>query len=123
MQDINPPLWRPFQDESYLMITQYVDQSAAIRQSAAGQAEPHYLLCNVPTGVATSQASQVSTVPRVSSPAPSVASWSQIRIIMTEAPTNLSLYSLTDLGNVLLNLSVSAPTLSVTPTALLEGNQ
>ena len=63
------------------------------------------------------------TVPRVSSPAQSAASGSQIQIIMTEAPTNLSQYSLTDRGNVSLNLSGGAPTLSVTPTALLEGNQ
>ena len=48
----------------------------------------------------TSQASQVPTVPRVSSPASSVASGSQIRITVTEAPMNLSQYSLTNLGHV-----------------------
>ena len=83
--------WRSFQDQSYQMITQYIDQSVAIKQSATGQAEPQYILCNVPTGVAMSQASQVPTVPRVSSPAPSVASGSQIWIITTEASTNLNI--------------------------------
>ena len=97
------------------MITQYIDQSVAIRQSATGQVEL--------TGVATSQALQVPTVPRVLFPAPSAASGSQILIITTEVPTNLLHYSLTDQGNVSLNLSVDAPTLSVTPTALPEGNQ
>ena len=105
------------------MITQYVDQSVAIRESVTGQAKPQYILRNVPTGVSTSKASQVPTVPRLSSPAQSVGSGSQIWIITTEAPTNLSHYSSRNLGNVSLNLSAGAPTLSVTPTALLEGNQ
>ena len=105
------------------MITQYVDQSVAIKHSVTGQAEPQYILCNIPTGVATCQASQVPTVPRVTTPTPAADSGSQIRIIMTEATTNLSQYSLTDLGNVSLNLSAGATTFSVTPTALLEYNQ
>ena len=123
VKEIDWSFWRSFQDQSYQMITQYVHQSVAIRQSATGQAESQYMLCNVPTVVATSQGSQVPTVPRMSYLAPSAASGSQILIITTEAPTNLSQYSLTDLGNVLLNLSPGAPTLSVIPTVLLEGNR
>ena len=91
------------------MITQYIEQSAAIKQSVTGQ--PQYILCNIPTGVPMCQASQGPTVPWVSSPALSAASGSQIQTMMIEAPTNLSQYSLTDLGNVSRNLSGGAPTL------------
>ena len=66
------------------------------------------------------QVSQVPTDPRMSSPVLSAASGSQILIIMTEILTNLSQYSLTELGNFYLNLST---TLSVTPTALPKNNQ
>ena len=89
MKEIEPSLWRPFQDQSYYIITQYVDQSVVIRQSVTRQVEPYYILCNVSTGVFTSQASQVATFCRVSPPA-SVASGSHIWIIMTEAPMSLS---------------------------------
>ena len=74
VKEIDLSLWRSFQDQSYQMITQYVDQSAAIKQSVTGQVEPQYILCNVPTGVPTCQASQVPTVPRVTSTAMSAAS-------------------------------------------------
>ena len=63
------------------------------------------------------------TVSRVASHAMSAASGSQIRIIMIKALTNLSQYTLTDLGNVSLNPSGGAPTLSFTLTTLPEGNQ
>ena len=56
---------------------------------------------------------------RVSTPAPSAASGSQIGIITTEASTNLIQYYLTDRGNVSLNLSGGATTLAVTPAAPL----
>ena len=42
--------------------TKYVGQSAASRQSATGQAELQYILCNVLTAVAMCQASEVPTV-------------------------------------------------------------
>ena len=87
-EKIDLSLWRSY--KSYQVITQYVDGSAAIRQSVTGQAELQYILCNVPTGLSTCQASQVPTVVWVSSPAPSAASGSQIWIFRTEAPTNLS---------------------------------
>ena len=98
------------------MITQY-----AIKQSVTGQAEL-LMLGNILTGVLKCQVSQAPTVLRVSSPTLSAPSGSQIWIMMTEAPTNLSQYSLTDLGKSL-NLSGGSPSLSVTPTAILEGNQ
>ena len=82
VNDINPSV-DVVPGSDYQMIKQYFDQSAAIRQSATGQAEPKYILCNLRTGVAMSQASQVSTFPRVTSLAPSLAFGSQIRIIMT----------------------------------------
>ena len=78
------------------MIIQYVDHFVAISLSATGQEELQYILCNVPTGVVMSQTTQVPTVPRVSFPALSIISGSQIRLIVTEAPTNPSQYSLTD---------------------------
>ena len=63
MKGIDPSLRSFFQDQSYQMITQYVDQSAAIKQSVTGQMEPQYILCNILTGVPTCQALQVPTVP------------------------------------------------------------
>ena len=86
------------------MIAQYADQSAAVRKSVIGQAESQYILCNVLIGVSMCQSLQVPTVHRVSSPSPSAASESQIWIITTRGPTNLSQYSLTDLNNVSPNL-------------------
>ena len=51
VKEIDLSLFRSFQDQSYQMITQYFDQSTAIKQSVTGQAELQYILCNVPTGV------------------------------------------------------------------------
>ena len=72
------------------MITQYIDQSPAIKQSVFGQAELQYILCNNLTGVPTCQASPVLTVPRVSFPALSDASGFQIQIFTTETLLSLS---------------------------------
>ena len=108
VKEIDSFLWRSFQDQSYQMITQHIDQSAAIKQSVTGRAEQQYILCNVLTGVSTCQASQVPTALRVSSLAQSAASGSHTQIITTGAPRTCL--------NVSLNLSEVAPTLSVTPT-------
>ena len=105
VKEIDPSLWKSFQDQSYQMITQYVYQSAAV--CVTGQVEPQYILCKVPTGV------------------PCTVCCFGVRdpYHHDRGPTNLSQCSLTDLGNVPLNLSAGAHTLSVTPTALPEGNQ
>ena len=66
--EIDLSLYMTFQDQSYQMNIQYIDHSAAIKQSVTGQAELHYILCNVLTSVPTCQALQVPTVPRVSYP-------------------------------------------------------
>ena len=76
-----------YQEQSYQMITKYIDQSTAIKQSVTRQAEPQYILCSVLAGLSMCWTSQVPTVPRMSSPTPSAAFGSQIWIIMTEAPT------------------------------------
>ena len=93
VKEINPSLWRSFQDQSYQIITHYIDQSVL-----------SYVLTTGPS----SQASQMPTVARVTSPELPAASGSWLN------PTNLSQYSLTNLVNVSFNLSGGATALSVT---------
>ena len=107
-----PSLWRSSQDQSYHMIMQHIDQSATPKQSAEGHPLQKYVLSYVPTAGLLSQTSQVCAVVGVKSPVTSVA---KIWIITMKDPTNLSQYSLTDLGNVSFNPSGGATALSVTP--------
>ena len=119
VKEIDPSLWGSFQQRSYQMIAYYTLISLLLSSRVLLDRQSH----------GTSFAMFRQEFPRVRPHrCPLFRGCHPLHHLLLlglrsgssqqRSPTNLSQYSLTYIGNVSLNLSGGAPTLSVTPTAL-----
>ena len=88
MKKIHPSSWRSFCDQWYQLISQFTDQSAALKKVEDGQ---QYVLTYVPQSGNLSQTLQQSIVATMTSPTLSAATAYQIRTITTQRPQLVSL--------------------------------